>query len=99
MIFIIITQEDQVVLIDNEEDELNNGDFCEHCERRDDIDYFISNKRIINQVEIPQNCLTLRKVRTMFVHLFLKMVYLPISIYSFYIKWKLGIENDFIIVN
>ena len=96
MLFITNAQEDQIVLVDTEEDEK-----YESSDISVDFDYFIPKKKMINQRENHPNftLLTIRKVRTLFVKLLLSILHLPVSLYSFYTKWKQSIGNYFIVVN
>ena len=96
MVFITIARDDQIVLVDTEEDEK-----YESCDTRADFYYFIPKKKMIVQRENHPSCLlmTIRQEKTFYVNLLLKIVHLPVSVYSFYTLWKQGIENDFILVN
>ena len=77
----------------NAEDE----DIAECDDKLEDVD---ANIKVVKQSEKSPNQLLLKtkQVITDFLYILKKCLYFPFSVYSYCSKWKLQLDNDYIIV-
>ena len=101
MVCVTLSEDDQTVLIDIEDEE------TEECDNHDigrtilNIEDVYENIKIVKQEEKSENQLFVhsKKVIAFFISFWTQFVHFPFTLYNHYLYWKLKSTNDFIIVN
>ena len=97
MVFVTLAQEDQILLINTEDEDNEDGDYHEGP---NDIENCDQDIKVLKQSEKPPNQyqLKVQKVKTKIVYFVNQVAHFPLLVYYYFIKWKQDIDNDFIIL-
>jgi hypothetical protein len=100
MVFVTLAQEDQILLINTEDKDIDNGNHFNNSEVKNDIEDGEINIKVLKQTEKSPNKFLLKtqQVKEEMMYFLHRLVNFPLSIYYYCVHWKQEIENDFIIV-
>ena len=92
MVFVTLAQEDEIVIIDAEDEDTEDFEnIIKDCD---------ANGKVVEQYEKSPNGLFLKTqlLKTNFLHILKKCTICPVLIYSYYVEWKLQVDNNYLVL-